>query len=280
MICLSCGGRSASGDCTPNTLQAPISANTVVKNATTAYGINNPTGIGEWYETNVKYTGDRFGNAVSYYRGKMYVMGGACQSTPYVQSIQNQAFALEDNNHLVTMPSTVDAGDLLLVLIATDGSTAVTDPDGAGAWTQIAAASDTGNNVRGTIFAKDAAGTEDGTTVDFATGATNEKAATQVYRIPAAKWDGNIANVEASAASTSRVRQILIQELKSCRWATPENTLWLSFVAGSRYASVTTYPTNHTNGQMIVAGTDTTGASASSSRKRLMRTVKTLELIQ
>jgi hypothetical protein len=66
------GGRSAASTCTPNTLIAPISANTTIATG------NNPTGVGEWYETNVRYTGDRYGAAVSYNNGKFYMMGGGC----------------------------------------------------------------------------------------------------------------------------------------------------------------------------------------------------------
>jgi hypothetical protein len=66
------GGRSAVATCAPNTLITPISANTTIATG------NNPTGIGEWYETNVRYTGDRYGAAVAYDKGKLYTMGGGC----------------------------------------------------------------------------------------------------------------------------------------------------------------------------------------------------------
>ena len=65
-------GRSAASTCAPNTLVTPISANTTVASG------NNPTGIGDWYETNKRYSGDRYGAAVSYVGGKIVVMGGGC----------------------------------------------------------------------------------------------------------------------------------------------------------------------------------------------------------
>lgn len=68
------GGRSAATTCVPNTLVAPISANTTILSG------NNPTGIGEWYETNQKYTGDRYGASAVYIKGRAYVMGGGCSS--------------------------------------------------------------------------------------------------------------------------------------------------------------------------------------------------------
>jgi hypothetical protein len=67
-------GRSAATTCNPKVLIAPISANTTVATG------NNPTGVGEWYETNVRYTGDRYGAAVAYSKGKLYTMGGGCSA--------------------------------------------------------------------------------------------------------------------------------------------------------------------------------------------------------
>ena len=83
------GGRSATSTCAPNTIVAPISANTTIASG------NNPTGLGEWYETNQKYTGDRYGAAVAYSGGKMFVMGGGCSSPlastrHYFSSVKSQ----------------------------------------------------------------------------------------------------------------------------------------------------------------------------------------------
>lgn len=69
------GGREDDTTCQPNSLVAPISANTSIVSG------NNPTGVGEWYETIERYTGDRYGNAVSYYDGLVYIMGGGCGAT-------------------------------------------------------------------------------------------------------------------------------------------------------------------------------------------------------
>lgn len=66
------GGRSAATTCVPNTIITPVSANTTITTG------NNPTGIGEWYETNIRYGGDRYGAAVAYDKGKIYTMGGGC----------------------------------------------------------------------------------------------------------------------------------------------------------------------------------------------------------
>lgn len=82
------GGRSATTSCSPVTLVAPISANTTISSG------NNPTGIGEWFQTNQAFTGDRYGNAASYSNGKAYVMGGACGSTLIYPGTPTQQTAL------------------------------------------------------------------------------------------------------------------------------------------------------------------------------------------
>lgn len=69
------GGRSGATSCSPVTLVAPISANTAVASG------NHPTGVGTWYAANQQYSGDRYGNSAVYYKGKAYVLGGACGST-------------------------------------------------------------------------------------------------------------------------------------------------------------------------------------------------------
>lgn len=70
------GGRSAATTCTSNTYVAPISANTTIISG------NNPTGIGEWYQTRADMPGTtRYGAAAVFNQGRAYVMGGGCGST-------------------------------------------------------------------------------------------------------------------------------------------------------------------------------------------------------
>ena len=68
------GGRTGASACYPNTIITPISANTTIASG------NNPTGVGEWYETNIRYPGGRYGAAIAYDKGKIYTMGGGCTS--------------------------------------------------------------------------------------------------------------------------------------------------------------------------------------------------------
>jgi len=66
------GNRTA---CTTKTLVAPISSNT------SAASGNAPTGVGNWFETNVRMNGARYGNANVYHDGKVYSSGGICAGT-------------------------------------------------------------------------------------------------------------------------------------------------------------------------------------------------------
>ena len=254
------GGRSNDGDCIPNTLQAPISANTTI-----AVG-NNPTGVGEWYETNVKYTGDRYGAAVSYYGGKMYAMGGACEKTPTVTSVNTQSFNTDATAHNVTMPAVVEPGDLLIVLFSSDGNAAVATPGG---WTAVSTQT-RGTNIRGSVFAKDATGSEDGLNVDFSTNPSFEQASAQVYRIPASNWEGNIASVSATNVDPGGTSNAPNPPNHTPAWGTANN-LWLTYVAGSQYATVNSYSTDTTNGVHTTStgGAAANRASTSSSRREL-----------
>lgn len=74
------GGRSASASCLPKVLVAPISANTIFDTSDGIANDNLPTGVGDWSETNVRYAGGRYGAAVAYDKGKMYITGGGCTS--------------------------------------------------------------------------------------------------------------------------------------------------------------------------------------------------------
>lgn len=83
------GGRSADTTCDPSTLVAPISANTTIGSG------NNPTGIGEWFQTNQRYSGNRYGSTAAYNDGKAYVMGGACGTTlTYPSTVTQQTTLL------------------------------------------------------------------------------------------------------------------------------------------------------------------------------------------
>jgi hypothetical protein len=94
------GGRSSATSCSPVTLVAPVSANTTIASG------NDPTGIGEWYETNQRFTGGRYGNSAVYADGKTYVVGGGdCALVPKQQLYNTQGagtFVVPDDVNSIT----------------------------------------------------------------------------------------------------------------------------------------------------------------------------------
>jgi len=238
------GGRSDESSCEPNTFVAPIAANTTIASG------NNPTGVGEWNETNVRYLGDRHSSAVAYQEGRLYILGGTCDALyPDVVSYTESTFDADTISHNVTMPSSVGVGDLLLVFFANQGGDPVTTPPG---WTELGWSSD-GGDVRASVFIKEGDGTEGGTTVDFQTSGV-EEAAAFTYRILAGDWGGDILNDVASVHDTDLNVSIPNTEaLNPAGWGT-EDTLWFSFVGGESYDSVSAYPSGYTGGRHINTG--------------------------
>ncbi len=96
-------GRSSDTVCDPVALVAPISANTTIATG------NNPTGIGEWYQTNQKYTGARYGGAAVYHQGKAYVLGGGCGTTLTYATPVTQQTALLSQPQVAKYSRLIDA---------------------------------------------------------------------------------------------------------------------------------------------------------------------------
>lgn len=251
------GGRSDDSTCTSKTLVAPISANTTIASG------NHPTGVGDWYETNEKYTGDRYGAAAVYNDGKAYLLGGACGApNPIVNSVTSTqtgtGFGSDSLTHNVNMPATTKAGDLLLMFFSYDDSTAtITDPDGAGGWTQVTANSSATGGVTGSIWAKIATGS-DGSTVNFAS-STSQSASAQVYRIAANSWSGSLSDI-ASAVGTGSTTTTPNPPALTPSWGSANN-LWLEYVAGGTHTALTTPSTNYANGTHTNGNTGNAGAS-------------------
>lgn len=160
---------------------------------------------------------------------------------PVIAEITETSFASSATEHLVTMPATVDVGDLLLVFFANDGSATVALPTG---WTLLDETLD-GSNVRFSVYYKDAIGDEDSTTVDFVT-SVDEQAAAQVYRITVASWHGTTAP-EISTAVTGNDVNPDPADLNPSGWDT-EDTLWIASYGADDEEDATAYPTNYTNG--------------------------------
>ena len=120
---------------------------------------------------------------------------------PTVSSATGQPFGADTTDHNVTMPATVNAGDLLIVLFTNDGGgqTVATPVDWNQLFTTPNGASTAG--VRHGAYYKIAAGTEGGTTVNFVTSDT-EHAVSVTYRITA--WHGTTPPEAGTSATGTR----------------------------------------------------------------------------
>ncbi len=183
---------------------------------------------------------------------------------PTIDSITTTTFGTDATTHNVTMPASVEAGDLLLAFFTNDGSATVTTPSGWTAVTTLAR----GTAARGSIYAKISVGTEGGTTVNFVTSAA-EQGAAQVYKILSASWYGSITSGIATAsydpgAATNAPNPPSLTPA----WGADYDT-WIVYAAGSSWTTVTTYPTNYNNGTHTISNTGTAGASVSTARRTL-----------
>lgn len=152
-------------------------------------------------------------------------------------SVTETTFTSAATSHAVAMPATVAAGDLLICGFVNDGSSTVTTPAG---WTLLGTST---FSVRLSLYAIDAVGNEDGTTVDFVTSAAQEAAA-QVYRITAATWGGTLStDVAISGASIGSSANPNSSSVTPS-WGA-QNTLWLSFFGQVGETTISAAPTNY-----------------------------------
>jgi hypothetical protein len=185
-------------------------------------------------------------------------------AAPSVNSVTETAFDTDATDHYVNMPSTTDAGDLLIVLFTNDGTATVITPAG---WTALA--SNAGNGaVRLSVYYKIAGGTEGSTTVNFITSAA-EEAVAQVYRIT--NWHGTTPP-EISAAVTGTSTRPNAASLSPAGWDVAD-TLWLAVAGQDRgdQSGTTAYPASYTDGTSTLSS-DGTGSCRTLSARRVLAT--------
>ncbi len=183
---------------------------------------------------------------------------------PQFQSLTTTVFSSDVTSHNVGMPATVNAGDLLLCIFTNDGAATVTTPSG---WTSKGTQLSSNSGVRQSVFAKIASGSEDGTTVDFVTSAS-ESAAAQVYRVTESYQDTSTGvAVAASVDGGSEVSTPDPPNL-SPGWGSVD-TLWITSIgtSDSTATSVLSYPSGYSGGTYTTSGATTTDAQIASARK-------------
>lgn len=158
-------------------------------------------------------------------------------------------FATATTAHLVAMPSTVLADELLVVVIALNGAITVAVPSG---WTEKSDDND-GDGISLAVYAKKAIGDEDGTTVDFVSSVA-KKGAAQCHRITG--WSGILSEVEVGVAATG---VDATSDPPSLTLATGSaDNLWLAFSAMNGVQTVSSGPTNYSTPVTNTAGSGET----------------------
>lgn len=176
--------------------------------------------------------------------------------TPLVQSVTTTSVGIASTTHNISMPATVNAGDLLLIGIATSGTSVKTTPGG---WTRL-----NSNSERTVVYAKAAAGTEGGTTVDVVT-VGSETAAAHTYRVTS--WFGTVATGVAIQISGGSYTSggggdpaFPDPPILTPGWT--DRSLWLALLGMDRSSGATlTYPTSYTSGSETVGGVESVGSA-------------------
>jgi hypothetical protein len=173
-------------------------------------------------------------------------------AAPVYESTTVTDFSVDATSHNANMPATVNAGDLLLAIASFDtATTTITTPAG---WTLIAQGRNN-QNVSSGVYAKVAAGTEGGGTVDFA---TNISQRGSVHVIRASSWYGGLAGVLATIGQATSTPQTVLST-----GPTAYDTLWVTAQAkGSVTAWGAGPPTGYSNNTKTGVSEDT-GVSAS-----------------
>ena len=185
---------------------------------------------------------------------------------PQTSASTESSFSTSGTTHNVSMPATVDSGDLLLVFISLHYNTfnspaTITTPSG---WTEVWNGRHTvsSNVIEVGAYARDADGTEDSTTVNFETSGTNPDAAgaAQCYRIT--DWFGALSGVEAGAESNGASANPDPPSLTPS-WGS-EDTLWFAIAgAADDDATVSSYPS------LFLNGVDTTSGASANNRSSI-----------
>lgn len=162
---------------------------------------------------------------------------------PVLLSQTETKFATAATTYPVSMPSSVDAGDLLIVQLVSITNTQTSAPGG---WADLTFNS--GGSLCSKWWYKVAVGTEGGTTENF-TGTTAQRAVARTIRIQAGSFRPvSAAPLVASLASILTATTTPSSSTLAPPWGSRSH-LWLtSYSTGNDLTSVVSYPANYENG--------------------------------
>lgn len=174
---------------------------------------------------------------------------------PNFKSVTASNFNTAVTAHAVSMPATVNAGDLLIVLFSNNTGT-ITTPSG---WTSLGSVANA--NVILTAYAIVALGTEGGTTVGFTT-SVGTQAAASVYRIT--RWSQLVTSSGIALQSTSSAGTATPAPPSLTPSWTTDRTMWMAVAAEANQPTVSAYPANYTTGQQNTLSGAASGVSLGS----------------
>lgn len=111
-------------------------------------------------------------------------------TAPAIESTTNTSFGSDTTSHVANYPASVTAGWLLLILASFDGTTTVNTP--AGGYNVVGTGNQGDASISTAVFAKIAAGTEGGGTIDVTT-SNNQQGGVQILAISG--WKGALADI-------------------------------------------------------------------------------------
>lgn len=180
---------------------------------------------------------------------------------PTVQTRTTGASSATATSHTVTLPATINSGDLLLIAFTCGGGTGTTvtwDNSTAGTWTEIA------NNtqstiVRGILLSKVADGTEDSAALSITLSVAAQVAWT-IWRITGCQ--GGVEAIANSGATTTVTFSALTPS-----WGADDN-LWLAVGHINGTPTVSPYSNDYTNATRA-AGSGTSRVTTESVEREL-----------
>ena len=179
-------------------------------------------------------------------------------ATPTIDDNATSTVESNSTSHGVTMPSTVNNGDLLLIYTATNDNVTFTVPTDLGTWTLLRELTGGGSNNAHAIFGIVADGSEDAGTATYTTSSITQSASIAVV---ISGWGGSISDVEVSTGSAATTASPDPDSI-TASWGSDTNLFIASAHARRGDRAVTGYPTNYTSNQIAV---DTTTASGGAS---------------
>lgn len=166
---------------------------------------------------------------------------------PAVVSVTTTGSGGGTTSFVIDLPATIDEGDLLIAIVASDGNVTIGTPTN---WSQLSHNSD--GNVTLAVFGKDADGTEDGGTITCSI-SSSEDACAQVYRI--INWNGVLTDdVDVGSVNTGTDSYPNPPSV-TAGWGSDKN-LFIAMYAQDGNRNVSGYPTNYSNDQTYVYSRD------------------------